>query len=348
MPKSPRSNLYEAEVPHGLADIARQEIMQRLANQVSLHPASAEDTVLFLYHGDPRRLSALRTVTAVYQLLIFDLPRPKALLGHAHFTRLSAAISACVQQQPCGAFRTFAVNAAGSDSPVMKRFRSAIADETGLVDGHDDGDLLLRVRRGRTHEGWDVLIRLTPRPLATRDWRIHNMEGALNAAVAHAMALMTGPADDDSFLNIACGSGTMLIERLDCGPLKLALGLDLSSDALALAHDNIAASQSQSDVYLLQADAGQIPLPAHSVSALCADLPFGQRVGSHAENAVLYPRILHEAARISQRQARFVLITHEVRLMAQVLAQSEDWRFAEERMITLRGLHPRIYTLVRK
>ena len=38
----------------------------------------------------------------------------------------------------------------------------------------------------RGGDGWETLVRTTPRPLATRYWRVCNYEAALNATVAHA------------------------------------------------------------------------------------------------------------------------------------------------------------------
>jgi hypothetical protein len=39
------------------------------------------------------------------------------------------------------------------------------------------------------------------------------MPGAVNAALAHAIALLTEPEPADRLLNLCCGSGTLLIER---------------------------------------------------------------------------------------------------------------------------------------
>ena len=84
----------------------------------------------------------------------------------------------------------------------------------------------------------------------------------------------------------------------------------------------IAASRRQNNIELYQADGQRLPLPNRTMDALCADLPFGHRIGSHEENVRLYPLILDEAARVARPGARFVLITHEVRLLEQVPRQT--------------------------
>ena len=83
------------------------------------------------------------------------------------------------------------------------------------------------------------------------------------------------------------------------------------------------------------------------MTALCADLPFGQQVGSHAANLALYPAALAEAARIAAPGARMCIISHETRLMSDSLARSPAWELVEERRISLNGIFPRIYLLRR-
>jgi 23S rRNA G2445 N2-methylase RlmL len=193
-----------------------------------------------------------------------------------------------------------------------------------------------------------VVIRLTPRPLVTRSWRVCNLEGALNAATAHAMIALTQPRPDDVFANLGCGSGTLLIERLEHGACRRALGFDLDTASLECARANVRASGFGARIRLLRGDMRALPLPSASVSALCADLPFGQLSGTHAQNERLYPRALAEAARIAVSGARFVLITHELRLIDTVLRQQEAWTPEQTFRINLRGLHPRIYVLRRR
>jgi tRNA (guanine6-N2)-methyltransferase len=178
--------------------------------------------------------------------------------------------------------------------------------------------------------------------------------------VAHAMALLTRPRPRDRFLNIACGSGTLLIERLACMRAEQVIGCDVSSTALDCARANIAASRRQNNIDLYQADGQMLPLPDRTMDALCADLPFGHRIGSHEENVRLYPLILDEAARVARPGARFVLITHEVRLLEQHLGMGVDerratpgapshphWICEQVLRVELGGLRPRIFVLRR-
>jgi len=340
-------------VAEGLEEIAQDEI-QRLLGSQATHLAvrvsrRAPSAIAFDYAGDPAALLELRTVLAVSLVSHVAVPRPRAILGDAHLRDLLAQINLVRGLTPTRGYRTLSVGAAGSDSAVLTRLKAELAQRTGLTPADGEGDLYLRLRRPPDgSEGWEVLIRLTPRPLATRAWRVRNPRGALNATVAHAMALLTRPRPDDVFLNLACGSGTLLVERLACAPARRVMGCDISASAREDAAANVRASNHDVDVEIHEWDARALPLPDGSVDALCTDLPFGHAVGSHDENVALYPDILTEAARVAKPDARFVLMTHEVRLMEVLLAQSAEWTVEEQRRVRLGGLYPRIFVLRRR
>ena len=354
-PARPDAHYCEAEVIEGLEAIAREELITLFGQNVRLsrppgggHRAES-GVIRFRYSGPLRALLHLRTVRAVYLVRRFDVARPRALLGDMHFRSLLTDIARVRRLAPPEAYHTLHLSAAGSDSAVMIRIKDNLAQQTGLRAAEDEGDLLLRIRPapGKA-SGWDVLIRLSPRPLATRPWRVCSREGALNATIAHAMILMTDPRPNDVFLNLACGSGTLLIERLSAAPARHAVGCDTDPEALACAQANLKAAGYDAAAELHDWDARALPLPEASVDALCADLPFGHLVGSHEENVQLYPQILAEAARVARPGALFALITHEIRLMESLLADSTDWQTAGVLRVTQGGLHPRIFVLHRE
>ncbi len=338
---------YEIETAPGLADIAELELREVFGADVTIQQCR-NDAVAFTYTGASTELLHLKTAISVYALHTFEIPRPKALLGHQNFHRLLDAINDVRSISGHDQFQTLHLSAAGSGSSVMQRIKDNLADHTGLTIDLSEGDLLLRLRPtpGKKRH-WDALIRLTPRPLATRDWRVCNLPGALNASVAHAMIRLSQPRPDDVVVNLVCGSGTLLIERAAHISASALIGLDIDATVLQCASQNISASE-HPNLQLMRADATQTPFAAGSVDCLYADLPFGQLVGSHAQNIELYPVLLTEAARIARPAARFVLISHEVTLMDSLLADMSDtWKINEKRRITLSGLHPRIFVLER-
>ncbi|HEX6289088.1 MAG TPA: methyltransferase domain-containing protein [Herpetosiphonaceae bacterium] len=352
-PARPEALRYEAEVIPGLEAIAADELQRRLRRHVTIEAQAKEGLIPIRYGGDPAALLDLQTVLAVYECRRFAVPRPKALLGQSSFDTLLRMIADVRDLHPRGAFRTFRISAAGQESSVMLRLRDEIARATGLAYTPEEGDLLLRLRRSLGDaEGWDALLRLSPRPLSVRPWRVCNLPGALNASVAHAMALLSHPHPDDTVLNLCCGSGSLLIERLLAAPARIGVGCDIDPAALACARENVAASDVQA-IRLEAWDAGDLPTPDGWVDAILADLPFGQLVGSHATNTVLYPRILREAARVTIGGGVFVAITQDIRLWEGLVADAAaDWTLDHVLPIKLPfgggHLRPRIYVLRRK
>jgi tRNA (guanine6-N2)-methyltransferase len=207
---------------------------------------------------------------------------------------------------------------------------------------------LIRVRPAASHQsGWEVLCGLTPRPLSARAWRVAHMEGTLNSTIAAAMIMLTRPKRTDRFLNLMCGSGTLLIERLLAGKTAYAIGSDLNGRSLEKANLNLAAAKVKAT--LLQQDDRRLSFPQQSFDVLVADLPWAQLVGSQAQVQVMYPLILGEAARVAMPGARFVMITHQVKLIEALLEeQAEVWRVKNVVKLAYKNLRPRIYMLYRQ
>lgn len=339
------NNVYELEVTEGLESLARAEAEQRLG--VGLQMTAGKGWLRFHTSVRPAAITRLRLAESAFAVHTFAVPRPRALLGDEHFRRLCATITAVIAGYPEPA-ATFELAAAGSDSSIMARLRAELAQATGLIDGDRKGDVQIRLFRARGEiDGWDMLVRLTPRPLSTRDWRICSFPGALNATVAHAMAHLTRPEEADIFVNLMSGSGTLLIERLDQLGARIAIGVDIDAPKIACARRNLAAAHVSSRVQLIQADARSTPLADGCASAISADLPFGQRVGRHSENERLYPFVFTEAARIARQNALFTVLTHEVTLTEKLLKAQAAWRIRRLFHLNLRGLHPRLYVLER-
>jgi tRNA (guanine6-N2)-methyltransferase len=348
--KTMDANLFEVAVPEGLESIAYDELRSRLGGQEKLlHPPAQWPGVLqFAYSGRPAKLLQLKCVLSLYSNQHFAVPRPLALMGHQNFQAILRQIGEVISLTPRGAYQTLHLAAAGSDSNVMARFASEIAAQFALEVVQGDGDLLVRVRHPLDGSaGWDVLVRMSPRPLSARKWRVCDFEGALNAAVAQAVALLTRPSAEDNFLNLACGSGTLLVERAAAAPARRLIGCDVNQDALRCARENIAASGNAARIQVYPWDARNLPLVDGSINVVCADLPFGLDVGSHLENVTLYPEILKEAARVTRPGGRAVLLTHEIRLMTSLLEAISEWSVEDVTSLAINGLHPRIFRLKR-
>lgn len=326
--------VYEVEVLGGLERFAQGELRE-------LRGVRPLGGLRFAYGGSTRALKRLRSVVAVYASAYFDVPRPKALLGHQYFSRLLRLIEEVRAQDD---FASFRFGAAGRETAVFARLAEAIEEASGLRHDPQEGELLLRV--ARAEDGWEVLARLTPRPLSARSWRKCNLAGGLNATLAYAMLRLGGVRESDRVFNPMCGSGTLLIERAALGPVRQLVGADLDPAAIACARENVTASGAR-DIELGVLDVVEAELPARAFDLIVADVPWGDAVGSHAANATLYPAFLRAMAHVSSKHARLVLLTHDIALFERTLSEQERWQTREVVRAAHGGHHPRAYLLTK-
>lgn len=337
---------YVAEVVEGLEEVAHVELADLGARAI----ARTQGGLRFSYRGKQTRLFSLTTVQAVSLALRFDVPRPKALLGDAHFRRLQVAVGSVSRKERFDGFR-FA--AAGAESSVFQRLAAALSAATGLPYRPEDGELLLRVRPDRQRGGWEVLVRLTPRPLSTRPWRVCNRPGGLNATVAAAMNDLVCSGRTDRYLNLMCGSGTLLAERALSGPAERLVGVDIDAEAIGCARANLRAAGVLERCETMVADVAQLAspddatFPAASFDVLVADAPWGDAVGRHVDNVALYPALLAAGARLAAPGAGFALLSHEVRLTRRLVAESGWWRVERTLQVAHGGHHP-LLTVLRR
>ena len=338
---------YEVEIIPGIESVAIDELRSRFRGDIEQLHQTRPGFARFHFRGDPKRMRQLRSAVAVYEIHQFDVPRPKALLGHQHFNRLLGILRQIID----GFSHTrpsMGIGAAGSGSAVIRRLKHELAEALGLPISDDGkGELFLRLVRAANRDAWEVLPRLTEQPLSKRPWRAVDVPGALNGTVAFAMTRLGSPKAGERVLNLCAGTATIVIEHAISGQSALSLAIDNSPQMLEAAMLNLQSSRNSAQVQLAQADAVCVPLAAGTVDRLYADLPFGNHIGSHQDNVQMYPKLLREAARVAKAEAEFVLLTHEIVLLRRLLTAS-DWFIDAERKINLAGLHPRLFVLKRK
>ena len=337
----------EAESVPGIEEIVLRELETFAGQRIRSARIIRPGFIRFAWNGEPYLLSKLRSVVALYEIHHFDVPRPKALLGHEHFKRL-IGILRCSARRFSSKRSSLGIGAAGADSTVMLRLKRELATELQVPLAADDkGELYLRLLRPTSKSGWEILVRSTEAPLSKRAWRIRDIPGALNATVAYAMTQLHPQNDLTRVVNLCCGTATIAIEQVQQSASGSVLALDNRFDMLCAANINLLHSGTRDRVQLLCADARCLPLTPNSVDRFYADLPFGNRIGSHEDNLQLYPRLLREASRLAKERAIFVLLTHEVNLLRRCTRQA-GWDTLYEKTIVLSGLHPRLFVLRRK
>jgi 23S rRNA G2445 N2-methylase RlmL len=176
---------------------------------------------------------------------------------------------------------------------------------------------------------------------------VRNVAGAVNATIAAAITAMCGVRPTDRVVNLMCGSGTLLVERLLAGRARTAVGVDHDPEMLAACAENLTAAGVAGRADLRKADAtGPDWLDAGPFDVLLADPPWGTLVGDHAGNEDLHLALLRRARDAAAPDARFAVLTHEIRQMERCLRRTGDrWRVDSVTRVFQKGHHPRIYLL---
>ena len=180
-------------------------------------------------------------------------------------------------------------------------------------------------------------------PHTYHDNRYTYRKAALPASIApaNAAAVMSYAREylkeDSTVLDFCCGSGTMLFERDLCLTCKALIGCDISDNAINTAREN--AKYFGSKVRLYRTDLRKIRLNMQ-VDEIISNLPFGNRVGTHAENEKLYEDIFKKAAELLKAGGIMILYTMESSLLHKNIRKSGDFELISEIKTEAGGLFP--------
>lgn len=342
------------EVLDGCAPSARAEAA-RLGPVREVSP-----TELRLTTDDLPGVRALRRVVAASVSIVVPARRPRELLATEVLQELRAVIDRIRHTRPrVGPFTAVRLEAAGAHTPDMRRLAEAVGEIAGLPVDPEDGDLVVRVRRaeqGRAGAGWEMLVRVTPRPLSARSWRVVDYPGAVNATIAATVLDLMDIGPEDSLLDMTCGSGTFEIEQLAMGAPAQITAVDLSAEALdaARAHQRAARLRGRIDWVHSDVLTAELPLPEQDgptgrttgFTRILSNPPWGELHGSHSTNEELHAALLDRAAQLAAPHARLGILTHEVRRMHAVLERPGcPWTLVDEHRFFQKGHHPRLFRL---
>lgn len=331
------------EVLEGCGPLARSEAEKLgtvvCAGSTELRLAAADLLVAI------DRARSLRRAVAASAVLSVPARRPRELLETSAQQRIQELIAHVRRAKPRQRFSALRLRAAGADTPDMQRLSSEIAERAGLPVA-EDGDLVVRVRRAPRAGEWELLVRLTARPLSTRVWRTGDYPGAVNATIAASCLDLLGVGADDALLDMTCGSGTFLIEQLYDAAPRRAVGVDLSEQALELARGNQRAAGRRGRIDWIRGDVLEIPLEG-GFTRVVTNPPWGTLHGEHESNEQLLADLMSRAAQLAAPRARLAILTHEIRRMHTVLEGRAEWRLLDEHRFFQKGHHPRLFLLER-
>ncbi len=325
----------------GLRDVTRDEILRARPETVRfLTPYRKDDLLLVTSSADWKK--ELRTAVSLYERLNFNVPRPRALLGDQSFRTLLTAVQNIKTEDE---FKSFSLHGAGNETSPFIRMSEKLANATGMFFSSGEADMVIRIIPAEV-SGWDILIRLTRRPLTVRTWRVCQMDGAVNAAIASAMIALSSPSEKDIFLNLMAGSGTLMIERALASPFGKIIGGDIDSEALNCSRRNIIAAGLSEKVDLVWMDATATGLEESSADVICVDPPWGTHLGKNDDIRLLYLGLFREIERVLKRRGRALVLSAARVLVRDILKDSFPSLICKREIpVVQRGLSPVIFVI---
>lgn len=301
------SRHYIASVIPGTESFARDEIIRRTRGQVHFLESPRDDEHRFVGGFESSVLTQLRLTQSLHLSIPLDVKGPGTLMSEPYYKRCLTLIQRSMALREDCAYSGLRFDAAGSNSPTFQQFGARLSESLGVPYANNDGDLLITVRPFAS--GWELMCRVGNRPLGTRAWRKADFRGGLNAAVASAIVESSQPEREDSFCNLMCGSGTLMIERLLRRGADRVVGVDLSPGILAKARANVEAAGLADRVQLIRATVEYVPLESERFDVVCADLPWGEALGDRQDNVDRYAFFLKESRRILKPGGRLLALT---------------------------------------
>ena len=261
-----------ARCVRGLEPVVAEEIA---ASGLGTVVDSSHRNVLLDAPG-PEGALALRTVDDVYLLVgdVRDIVRERASLA-----RLAAAVDDLPLQiapndRSIGVtasflgkrnYNRFELEDAVGGALAARLSQSYVSRTSGGVPPPDAAAWRVHVEDDRALIG----LRLASAPLHRRGYKVAAPPGTLHPPVAAAMAMLAGVHDVDVVLDPTAGAGTLLVEAAALAPASNTIGVDIDDAMTRAALANGAR--------VARGDAASLPLRAHSVDVVLANLPWGRQ-----------------------------------------------------------------------
>lgn len=221
-------------------------------------------------------------------------------------------------------FKTFTLRCAGKESKEVLEIQNYIANTYKLTEA-EDADMEIYI--SKPNDLWEVSVRLTPRPLSLRDYRVANIKGGLNPTIAYAMNTFCNlslPSNQTSYLNIFSGSGTLLIEAGLSNPKLKLIGFDIDGKSNSLAVQNIKKAGLIKQIQLKTADILNNPdLGLGKFDIITSDLPFGMQISKNENLEKLYQSFIKYSEENLNSNGSLIVYTTEYELLDKLLKLSK-------------------------
>ena len=290
-----------------------------------------------------------KDLTAIYQCrsffeLLFPIARktsaaPAMMARHAG-AFLSEFLPAVHGGKPPFGYR-IEVRGEDVDRAAIAKAVAAKLDNSILINAPGEYEAELRIELRRNGSA-DLFLKLYTIP----DRRFAYRAGALPASIHPATAaavLRYARAylkEGARVLDPCCGSGTLLIERGKMLPAASLTGVDIAHKAIDIARQN--AAKANAPAKFICNDCLRFEAK-RKYDEVIANLPFGNRVGSHKGNERLYAAMLDKLLEWLAPGGIALLYTMEFTLLKKLVRERPNLRLITETRTEAGGLLPGVF-----
>ncbi len=235
------------------------------------------------------------------------------------------------------------VQGSRTDRGAFARAMAAEIPEDRFINAPGDYEMELRVEL-LENGGANLFIKLYTLIDRRFDYRVGALPASMNPVTAAAVLRYAGAylRPGARVLDPCCGSGTFLLEREKFSSCAALTGVDIAQSAVDIAKKNAAAARSKAkfirnDCIRFVADT--------PYDELVANLPFGNRVGSHNDNLRLYVGILDRIPSWLNKGGVAVLYTMEYTLLKKLVRDRPFLKLVTEVRTEAGGLMPSVFIL---
>ena len=298
----------------GLREIVFNEISQ----YANLHVIKEEGDSLYLdFTQDLAVIKHLRSVSRAYIVAQNSKYNPLYISNHKS---ILGNLVETITDKNKGAFKTFKITCAGSDSPEVRSIAEYMQKTYGLTE-KEEADMKMHIVK--LDEIWEVGVQITQRPLSVRDYKIKNMSGAMDSTIAYAVNSLCELENANSYLNVFSGSATLLIEAGQCYPnLKQLIGFDNNKKHISLAMQNIKKAGLIKKIQLKEKDIFDKP-DLGKFDAITSDLPFGMTISKNEDLENLYRCFVEYCQETLNHGGRLVVYTSEYEILKKIILGSK-------------------------
>lgn len=201
-------------------------------------------------------------------------------------------------------------------------------------------ELIFESVRGKTN----IYARATLIKDTRFDYREQSLPASIHPATAAAVLryAMEHMKVNARVLDPCCGSGTLLIEREKLAPASNLTGVDIAHKAIDIARANAEKVESRAKFICNDMLRFEAKRPYDEV---IANLPFGNRVGTHTSNERLYAGLLDKLPTWLNENGVAILYTMEFTLLKKLIRERPKLELVTETRTEAGGLMPGIFIL---